>query len=59
MNGKIPVGDRKIWISQLGEMTGITPNINDKLIARGETYVIVKPSQDPAGALWELQARPI
>lgn len=59
VQAKIPVGDRKVWLFQRGPMVGSRPAINDKVTVRGETFLVVAVAQEPAQALWELQARPI
>lgn len=62
-NGKIPVGDRRVFIFQQSMLDSaaatIDPAKHDKVSYRGITSTIINVSKDPANALWDLQTRPL
>jgi len=47
--------DRKILI--LATSISIEPTDGDRVVIRGETYMIISVKTDPAKAVWELQCR--
>lgn len=53
--GLVEAGDRKVLI--LATSLTVTPQENDKITIRGETFSVVMVRTDPALAVWECQAR--
>jgi hypothetical protein len=62
-SGKIPVGDRRVYIFQQSMLDSaaatIDPAKHDKVSYRGITSTIINVGKDPANALWDLQTRPL
>lgn len=61
--GKIPVGDRQIFIFQQSMLDSsdnpVEPAKHDKVSYRGIESTIINVGKDPANALWDLQTRPL
>ena len=53
--GVVEKNDQKILILQ--DSLDVTPSTDDEITVNGDTYTVIDFEQDPAGALWEVQAR--